>query len=482
MNWKWILLLAAIAWAVAPASADQASPGIVPALEIVAKIQRGEPVLYDHVVIEGYLHLNRSDTTKSKASAENGDAVLDQGQKSRMSVASPITITNSLIKGNADFDFADFRAPVSFEGTNFSNGVSFREARFDEDAYFSKTEHSGYVNFWMAKFMKSANFEDVSFKGYADFRCAEFNGSASFLGDQFYRDAKFYKATFLGPTYFNVVRFDRDANFGNTWFKETADFEYSVFNGYSDFRYANFGKDANFRGAKFNGSADFRDSLLSGDADFMETSYQTDFDVRGLRFSSLRTSWPSIGDRLISDGPVYLQLIKNFKILEQFDDANSCYYQYRIHGMNAKSWSDTEKYIDLLGWVTCGFGVRPGFTLLWMLIVIVFFASLYWSLDVFKEQPYPFAQINSKYLKNATIVDAAMDIFREQPNISSSIQHSTTIVDALIFSAALFFTLPPPFDFIKSRHFRVLYVLEDITGWLIMSLFLVTLLNVIIRS
>ncbi len=482
MDWKLIFLLATIAWAVVPASADQASPGIVPALEIAAQIERGEPVIYDHVVIEGYLHLGRPNITESKASAENGGTSFSQRQKNMTLVTSPIIITNSLIKGNADFDFADFRGPVSFEGTNFSNGVSFREARFGEDAYFSKTEHGGYVNFWMAKFMKSANFENVLFKGYADFRCAKFNESANFLGDQFYKDAKFYKAEFLGPTYFNVVRFNRDANFGNTVFEETADFEYSIFNGYSDFRYANFDKDANFRGAQFNGSADFRDSTLYGDADFMETSYQTDFDVRGLRFSSLRISWPSIGNRLISDGPVYLQLIKNFKILEQFDDANSCYYQYRTSSMNKKSWSDTEKYIDLLGWLTCGFGVCPGFTLLWMLIVIVFFAILFWSLDVFKEQPYPFAQINSKYLQNTTIVDAAMDIFREQPNISSPNQHSTTIVDALIFSAALFFTLPPPFDYIKSRRFRVLYVLEDITGWLIMSLFLVTLLNVIIRS
>ena len=175
------------------------------------------------------------------------------------------------------------------------------------------------------------------------------------------------------------------------------------------------GEDADFRGAQFQGSADFRDSILHGDSDFQETKYGTDFDVRGMKFSILMVDWPSIADYVISDGPVYLQLIKNFKNLEQFDDANSCYYKYRLFSMDKRSWSDKEKYLDALAWLTCGFGVRPSFTVLWMMIMIVLFAILYWAIDVFKEQPYPFARQSPPNMQKATIMDAATDIFRELP-------------------------------------------------------------------
>lgn len=487
MRLKFIFVLFIMLWPViAVAEQGMSRSNVVEADQIRAKIELGEPVIYDHVIIEGYIHLSSQDPSKERLVDKNEEALSKGEEKKSIFVASPIRITNSMIKGNVNFDYANFQEPISFEGTNFTNGVSFREARFKENADFTRTEHGGYVNFWLAKFMKDANFDDVLFKGYADFRCVNFNGSSSFLGSQFYKEAKFYKAYFIGHIYFNEARFFRDANFGNSLFNDIADFEYSLFNGYSDFRYARFSKDVHFRGAQFKGSADFRDSQLNGEADFQETRYETDFDSRGIRFSTLKVEWASIENYLISDGPAYLQLIKNFKNLEQFDDANKCYFKYRIYSMNKKSWSDGRKYLDFLAWFTCGFGVRPDFTVVWMLIFIILFAILYWAIDIFQEQPYPFSQKTYKNSHNNTVVDVAMDVFKEQPDQlainPSDKPRSTSIIDAVIFSAALFFTLPPPLDYIKSRRFRVVYVLEDIIGWLIMALFLVTLLNVMMNS
>ena len=485
MHCNTLYLLIIIVCSAVLSGSDAVALDHVKADEIMARIQQGVPVNYDHVVVEGYLHLmpaNRSDLNDS----DKSDLVAgEQIENVRLPVRSSIKITNSIMKENIDFDYADFQDEASFEGTNFTKGLSLRGSLFRNKAIFRDAEFGDYVNFWLAEFENDASFENALFNGYADFRCAKFDKIAAFLGNQFYRDAKFFKSEFNDIAYFSMSRFHGDASFGDAQFRETANFDYCLFDGYSDFRYANFGGDADFRGAQFQGSADFRDSILDGDSDFQETKYGTDFDVRGMKFSILKVEWPSIADYVISDGPVYLQLIKNFKELEQFGDANSCYYKYRLFSMDKRSWSDKEKYLDALAWLTCGFGVRPSFTVLWMMIMIVLFAVLYWVIDVFKEQPYPFARNFPHNVQKATIMDAAIDIFRELPpqpaSNPSQKTRSTTIIDALIFSAALFFTLPPPLDYIKSRRFRILYVLEDITGWLIMALFLVTLLNIIIR-
>ncbi len=457
----------------------------VEAEEIMAQIHQGNPVNYDHVIVDGYLHLKLADISDINNDNKSDQISGEQTEKVRIPVNSSIKITNSIMEGNINLDYADFQNDVSFEGTNFTKELSLRSSVFRKNAIFREAEFGDYVNFWLAEFKNDASFENVLFKGYADFRVAKFDKNAVFLGNQFYRDAKFYKAEFSGITYFSMSHFRGDASFGDTQFKDTAHFDYCLFDKYSDFRYADFDKDANFRGTQFHGSADFRDSILNGDSDFLETKYATDFDVRGMKFSTLWVNWPSIADYLISDGQVYLQLIKNFKNLEQFDDAKECYYKYRLFSMDERSWSDTQKYLDALAWLTCGFAVRPSFTILWMGIMIVLFAILFWAIDVFKEQPYPFIRDSLPYVQEATIMDAATDIFQELPPYAANPSQKiriTTIIDALIFSAALFFTLPPPLEYIKSRRFRILFVIEDITGWLIMSLFMVTLLNIIIRS
>jgi len=458
---------------------------LVNAEEIVAQIQNGSPVDYDNAIIEGYIYL-KSKNYLNNNTTTNREATIEQGENAGIQVRSPIKITNSIIEGNVNFDHGDFQEIVNFEGTNFTKGVSFRGAIFRKNSIFTETEQCGYVNFWLAKFGGDANFEKVIFKEYADFRHVQFNKSAIFLSDKFRKDAKFYKTIFLGPSYFSAVNFDRDASFGNTIFDGIAEFDYSLFNGYADFRFADFSTDATFRGSFFNGSADFRDSKFKGDSDFLKTNYATDFDIRGIDFSKMNINWPSIANYLIADGPVYLQLIKNFKNLEQFDYANDCYLKYRINSMNEKSPFDAQKYLDALAFLTCGFGVRPGFSVIWMLIFIVLFAILYWAIDIFKEQPYPFAREPPSNIQNTTIVEATKNIFMEEtkkaamnPNLKT---RSTTLIDALIFSAALFFTLPPPLEYIKSRRFRILYIFEDILGWLMMALFMVTLLNVMLKS
>ena len=81
--------------------------------------------------------------------------------------------------------------------------------------------------------------------------------------------------------------------------------------------------------AQFEGVADFKGARIKGEIDFRDAQFNKNFDLRGARFTHFVVSWSSIKNRLVYDGPVFLALINSFKISEQFEDADDCYYQYR---------------------------------------------------------------------------------------------------------------------------------------------------------
>jgi hypothetical protein len=78
--------------------------------------------------------------------------------------------------------------------------------------------------------------------------------------------------------------------------------------------------------------------------------------------------------------------ISSFKISEQFDDADDCYYQYRRKSQAEKklySWKgglpvmNWSKLLDALSWISCGYGVRPKYRLFLSILLIIFFAGLF---------------------------------------------------------------------------------------------------------
>ena len=82
----------------------------IPASEILAKIEKGEPVEYDHAIIKSDLDID----------------MLDQQEGNiNFIIESPIKIANSQINGFVNFLGAIFKGPVDFTGTNFNAGASF---------------------------------------------------------------------------------------------------------------------------------------------------------------------------------------------------------------------------------------------------------------------------------------------------------------------------------------------------------------------
>jgi hypothetical protein len=89
----------------------------VPASEILAKIEKGEPVEYDHVRVKGDLKVSKLNLPK---------------ENNKFLVGSPIKITNSIIFGEIDFSNTTLREAVAFEDTEFIVFAKFIESQFNE--------------------------------------------------------------------------------------------------------------------------------------------------------------------------------------------------------------------------------------------------------------------------------------------------------------------------------------------------------------
>lgn len=303
----------------------------IDAAEIVEKIEAGQAVEYDHVVVRGYLDLSR--------------------ERLHRNITSPIRINDSIFNGQVSFNKSTLEEGFDLSGSNFTRDAYFREAEFSGYAYFGGAEFSGYADFhgaqfnqtadfWRATFSGDANFAVATFRGEshfsgatfssdailgatfsrrADFVGSTFEGSANFIGatfngeatlfDQaiFSGDADFQNARFRGMALFDEATFSGDADFNKAIFKEYADFsfrDYSPFHGtYLDSHIANnrrigatFNSKANFVGtifvsanfnrATFNGDADFWDAIFRGDVDFKNAQFNNDIEFGWTRFEN----------------------------------------------------------------------------------------------------------------------------------------------------------------------------------------------------
>ncbi len=474
------------------APADDPRP-IVQASEILAKIERGEPVEYDGVIVEGDLDLSGLDL-QTKQVERTWDEIVYLGLTEEVKlVESSISIRDSEIRGDVNLGNSIFQEPVNFEGTNFTEEAWFPGANFSGSASFWKANFSDYANFGWAKFSGFANFGWANFSDYANFGWAVFSGSAGFSSAVFNGSANFCWANFSGYAEFREVEFHGDADFG----------------------YARFSGSANFRWAVFSSSASFSSAVFSGsDADFGRAVFSGVLYLSGLDFTRLYIDWRSI-ESPVCDGVTYSKLVKNFKELEQFEDADRCYYDYRKWRQGRKNWFYWSKYIDVLALLTCGYGVRPGYTLAWSFVLIPLFGIAFWAGNgIYKiTAPHhinahenggrewsvssvccmPFNKIlnmlgrmvaTSKILRRklGTLLKTRPSTLRQLPGRiwNASFVTDLSFKDALYFSMMVFVS-QPPHDWRPKEGWKYAVMLEDVLGWLLLALFLVTLGNVMIR-
>jgi len=275
-------------------------------------------------------------------------------------------------------------------------------------------------------------------------------------------DVFFDHAAFLGLVDFDGTSFTKAANFAGSDFQEDAGFSDAEFQGVANFSRASFATEANFSRARFNdadfGRAQFDRNfhlvnakvytLTLSDAIFTEGS---SIHLKDFNFNRMVVRWNSIKEHVPFNGSVYLTLVKNFRNLEQFEDQDDCYYQYRKE-KQARSHKAISKLFDRMAWVSCGYGVRPSHTILLSLATILIFAAIFWAAGALQPD-------DSEHGQNL-------------PNVS--------INDAFYFSSMQFLGKTPQ-NFSIIAGYELLTVIETLLGWLLMALLLVTLSRVMLR-
>ncbi|MDD1741050.1 MAG: pentapeptide repeat-containing protein [Methanothrix sp.] len=416
----------------------------IAAQNIVSQIRSGQPVSYNNITVTGQLDLSLIEGPISQA----------------------LVITNSRFQGPVRFmklaDFADayFDASSSFIAASFSGDSSFSSAEFRGDAAFLGASFAADVDFDDARFIRSgsfraARFEDVrffetEFSGQVTFLSALFSGNATFAATRFQSDVVFRQARFLMGSTFGLSSFAGLADFGAVQFNQTAFFGGVKFSDLAYFASARLGGDLILEGARLY-------SMQLEDVEFAE---QSEINLNSTDFTKFVVRWSTIGSRMVYNGAAYLALVKNYKSLEWFDDADSCYYQYRRIGQSLTPWG-WSKLSDIVSWLSCGYGVRVSYTVFWCLFTILFFGVVFWA---------------GKGMNKFEIEGMELP---GNPSLRPSKRGSFT--DALYFSIAMFTTSQAPVNTYPVGFYRHLAMAEGILGWFFLGLFVVVLSAVLIR-
>ncbi len=444
---------------------SHASEGYVEikAEEILNKIEMGEPVEYDHVLVQGDLNLSSLNLSKIGGTQGSITAPVEIKQSiingsvdfEGIIFSKPSTFESTIFSGDASFARTDFQDSVSFENARFGRAADFDEAKFEGDANYNKAEFVGVSSFYLADFKGDANFYTTTFDTDANFNKAAFDGDAFFDGAQFATYANFENAKFEGEASFYQAKFNWNTNFANAKFDGMTYFSDALLREESGFESIQSNRYLSFEGTQFGGDADFKSAQFSGYISFLGANFNSMLTLNDTQFSSLQVGWDAIKDHLVYNEAVYVALIKNFESLGYFRDADNCYYQYRLYNQ-AQETSLGTKAIDVLAWISCGYGVRPTYTLVLSLVIIFLFGVVYWACKAIPER----AHLGSRLAETLQI---------------------SQLTNSLYFSALAFVTPHASVEWRPSGHWKYLVLSEHIIGWLLMALFLVTLGRVMIR-
>ena len=496
MAWRSLALLVVFAMAVVSASCTQQ---VVPAQDIFTKIEGKEPVYYDHVLVLGDLDLKslpdaRVSDSFTLTNSTIINATFDGATFAKDAVFWGTSFENASFEntaflgqadfantsfGNANFVAASFAQPAVFDAALFRDNVSFADARFAKDTFFNEarflananfnySDFSSYSYFAAAQFLGDALFSDVDFSGASDFSAVSFSGKANFFQSRL-SSPIFSDAFFSGPAQFGLVSFSGLSSFGETVFLGEAVFNLASFSNAAYFSGAKFQKDALFGLTKFQDIASFQSARFDGDLNFKGGSISTMLLEKAIYgrdcriilndtdISRLKVHWNEIEGHVVWEPGAYLAMVENYHRLGWSGDQDDCYYQYRRLDQAREGWG-WSKAIDLLAWLSCGYGVRPGYAGVWSLLTIFIFALVFWRGDGIRKSAKPLHEPAEKY----------------------AVPGRVTLRNALFFSTMIFISRGPN-EFLPVGKNRYYVILEGILGWLLLALFLVTLGRVMIR-
>jgi hypothetical protein len=372
---RWLILLGTLALFAGCALAEQtkASPSIdktINASEIIDNINNKNPLNYTGVTIKGTWDFSKLKSREIEKSIEIKGSIIEE----------PLDF------GTGEVTFLD---NVDFEGTIFKKKVYFNKATFTKEARFSKVQFDEAAEFRRTQF-NSADFARAQFKDFAMFDDSFFENDPGFDGAQFSGSASFYNSTFKNSATFSNVKFDTIANFCCSTFNNDALFREDQFSTKAYFDNATFKGFANFNNSQFNGYASFinvtstnKIYLKNAQIETMEfkNTYLINYiDLTGATFSRLLAHWAEIKDHIPREGhqeTVYISLIRNYKNLLWSNDANDCYYDYRVWDITYANENGINTFFDDLDGLFNGYGIRPERPIFCSIVFILVFAVIF---------------------------------------------------------------------------------------------------------
>jgi len=443
------------------------------------------------------------------------------------SIFNNITIGSGQFYAFADFSKAIFGKDSSFAGTRFRDQVSFNSAKFNTCNFEgSNLSNPSYID---TIFNGAADFRGSKFYNYSCFRNASFIGPADFSEVRFYGIAYFKKLNFSQECSFYDSQFIRESIFTMSNFNLGTDFESAKFNGNAVFDQSEFNGDANFKGTVFTGDADFSESIFMAetyfnnakflnndskvilhgceffnDATFEGASINGTLNLENTKYNKLHIRWYNIS-KFYYDDAAYLLLVENFKKLALYEDADKCYYKYRVEHRQ-KPWNlamyqektsnktlmpmilikfndmfdePFRKKIDWLLDILYAYGVEPIRPVYYSIFFIVLFTFIWRSL-ISEYKP-----IYHNLSQGSSLNDILKRTTAHLKNIIRSFNMPFILSVHLFLSGARFIIEPPELPESINRDSRLvksLSILERLLGGLFLALFFLAVSRTIIRS
>lgn len=170
------------------------------------------------------------------------------------------SISGAVVRGETNFEFAEFRSWFDVADTRFHGEVSYNGALLRRG-----------INAQGATFQDRSTFSNTNFDELANFREATFVGYANFSGPEFHLDARFDGSTF-GTAFFETARFHQVGMFRSVTFEGPVSFRNCIVRGRASFQNATFTDSALFPGAEFGSIATFRAATFDHGVDLQAVS------------------------------------------------------------------------------------------------------------------------------------------------------------------------------------------------------------------
>jgi uncharacterized protein YjbI with pentapeptide repeats len=422
----------------------QENQAMINSSDLLQQIESGEDVFIEGKTIKGKLNLSEGNFPLN----EDGLYI----------IKSEIEFISSDFNNKMDFSNALFEKNVRFRNCKFNDEVQFKDAIFMQIADFRETTYLTDVDFSQVIFENRALFDSTSIH-HADFNKTIFKGFANFGNTIFRSGVDFYNVNFTNGSRFQGTTLDGLSEFKNTNFVEDVDFIYLKSNYVLVFNNVTFYGDVIFRGDFLISEVYFIDVNFKGKADFHSASFNvlsfpnttfSSISLTDTEYNEMYVKWESIKDNLIFNGPAYLKLRNNFNNLEQYEDADDVYYQYRVELRKKQGFLDSVP--ELFMEVICGYGVKPEKPLFLSVFLIIGFSIHYFGgiTNFINSLKKP----NENYRNYRKAFIASLGAFLTNSGYEN--------------------------ENLKYRHSFAIAV-EKVLGWLILTLFIVTLTNVMVR-